>query len=135
MQEQEIHLRDYLKIVYKRRYTVYTFFAIVFAVVLIGTLSSSPVYRASTKVLIEIDNTIPYLRQKTIYNSPLTNGVIIPPKYDIGLEGFLEKLGVQYSLTIELPGIFDGQKRAEGGVTMINSVLRNFKEISNKENK
>jgi len=53
MQEQEIHLRDYLKIVYKRRYTVYTFFAIVFAVVLIGTLSSSPVYRASTKVLIE----------------------------------------------------------------------------------
>jgi capsular exopolysaccharide synthesis family protein len=53
MQEQEIHLRDYLKIVYKRRYTVFTFFAIVFAVVLIGTLSSSPVYRASTKVLIE----------------------------------------------------------------------------------
>jgi hypothetical protein len=83
----------------------------------------------ATKVLAETDNLIPYLRTKTIYKSPLNNGVIIPPKYDIGLEGFLEKLGVQYSLAIELPGKFDGQKRAEGGVAMINSVLHNFKEI------
>jgi hypothetical protein len=81
------------------------------------------------KVLSETDSLIPYLKAKTIYKSPLINGVIIPPKYDIGLEGFLEKLGVQYSLAIELPGKFDGQKRAEGGVIMINSVLKNFKEI------
>jgi polysaccharide biosynthesis transport protein len=53
MEEREIHLRDYLKIVYKRRYTVLTFFAIVFIVVLIGTLSSVSVYQAATKVLIE----------------------------------------------------------------------------------
>jgi polysaccharide biosynthesis transport protein len=53
MEEREIHLRDYLKTIYKRRYTVYTFFAIVFVIVLIGTLSSTPVYQASTKVLIE----------------------------------------------------------------------------------
>ena len=53
MEEREIHLRDYLRIIHKRRYTVYTFFTVVFLVVLIGTLSSSPVYRASTKVLIE----------------------------------------------------------------------------------
>lgn len=53
MEEREIHLRDYLRIIYKRRYTVFTFFIIVFIVVLIGTLSSTPVYKASTKVLIE----------------------------------------------------------------------------------
>ncbi|HMK49025.1 MAG TPA: exopolysaccharide transport family protein, partial [Thermodesulfovibrionales bacterium] len=53
MEEKEIHLRDYLKIIFKRRYTVLTFFAIVFIVVLIGTLSSSSVYQATTKVLIE----------------------------------------------------------------------------------
>ncbi|MEW6571041.1 MAG: polysaccharide biosynthesis tyrosine autokinase [Nitrospirota bacterium] len=53
MEEREIHLRDYLKVIYKRKYTVYTFFAIVFIIVLIGTLSSSPMYKASTKVLIE----------------------------------------------------------------------------------
>ena len=59
----------------------------------------------------------------------MNKGVIIPPKSDIGLEGFLEKLGIQYSLTLELPGKFDGQNRAEGGVAIINSILRNFKEI------
>ena len=53
MEEREIHLRDYLRIIYKRRYTGYTFFTIVFVVVLIGTLSTTPVYKASTKVLIE----------------------------------------------------------------------------------
>jgi len=53
MEEREIHLRDYLRVISKRRYTVYTFFAVVFIIVLIGTLSSTPVYKASTKVLIE----------------------------------------------------------------------------------
>jgi polysaccharide biosynthesis transport protein len=53
MEEREIHLRDYLRVIGKRRYTVYTFFAIVFIVVLIGTLSSTPIYKASAKVLIE----------------------------------------------------------------------------------
>jgi succinoglycan biosynthesis transport protein ExoP len=53
MEEREIHLRDYLRVIYKRRYTVYTFFAVVFVVVLIGTLSATPIYLASTKVLIE----------------------------------------------------------------------------------
>jgi capsular exopolysaccharide synthesis family protein len=53
MEEREIHLRDYLRTIYKRRYTVYTFFIIVFIVVLIGTLSTTPIYRATTSVLIE----------------------------------------------------------------------------------
>ena len=53
MEEREIHLRDYLRTIYKRRYTVYTFFIIVFAVVLIGTLSTAPIYKATTAVLIE----------------------------------------------------------------------------------
>lgn len=53
MEEREIHLRDYLSVIRKRRNTVYTFFAVVFVIVLIGTLSSTPIYQASTKVLIE----------------------------------------------------------------------------------
>ncbi len=53
MQEREIHLRDYIRVIKKRRFTVYTFFIIVFTIVLIGTLSTTPVYKASTKVLIE----------------------------------------------------------------------------------
>jgi polysaccharide biosynthesis transport protein len=53
MEEREIHLRDYLKIIYKRRYTALTFFIIVCAVVIIGTLSTTPLYKATTKILIE----------------------------------------------------------------------------------
>ena len=79
--------------------------------------------------LIENDKLLPYLKTKTIYRLPVTNGVIVPPKYDIGIEGFMEKLGVTYTITLELPGKFDGQKRAEGGVAIINSILKNFKEV------
>jgi len=53
MEDREIHLRDYLKIIAKRRQTVYTFFGVVFALSLILTLSATPVYIATTKVLIE----------------------------------------------------------------------------------
>lgn len=85
------------------------------------------------KVLIENDNLIPFLKTKTIYKSIITNGVIVPPLWDIGVEGAMEKLGVEYTLTLELPGKFDGQKRAVGGIAMITSVLNHYKEITLKE--
>jgi len=51
--EKEIHLRAYLGVILKRRFTVYTVFAIIFAVTLIVTFSTTPIYTATTKVLIE----------------------------------------------------------------------------------
>lgn len=53
MEEKEIHLRDYLRIINKRRQIVYTFFAVVFVLVVVGTFSTTPLYRASTRLLIE----------------------------------------------------------------------------------
>jgi polysaccharide biosynthesis transport protein len=53
MEEREIHLRDYLKVIVKRRQLVYTFFGVVFAISLIMTFSATPIYVATTKVLIE----------------------------------------------------------------------------------
>lgn len=53
MEDKEIHLRDYLRIVAKRRYTVFTFFTVVFVIVLIATFSATPIYMAATKVLIK----------------------------------------------------------------------------------
>jgi predicted deacylase len=79
--------------------------------------------------LIENDNIIPYVKTQTIYKVPVHNGVLSTPPYDIGIEGFMEKLGVTYTITLEFPKKFDGQKRAEGGVAIINSLLKNFKEI------
>jgi len=81
------------------------------------------------KALAENNELIPFLTAQTIYKCSVNNGVVIPDKTDIGIEGFLEKLGVQYSITLELPGKYDGQKRAEGGIAIINSILRNFKSV------
>lgn len=53
IEEKEIHLRDYFRIVQKRKATVVTVFLIVFALVLITTFTTTPQYNASTKVLIE----------------------------------------------------------------------------------
>lgn len=76
--------------------------------------------------LLITDSLIPYLKTKTIYKTSLKNGVLIPPKEDIGIEGFLEKMGIKYSITIELPGKLNGQKRLIGGIEIINNLLKRF---------
>ncbi|MBI9089261.1 MAG: polysaccharide biosynthesis tyrosine autokinase [Desulfobacterium sp.] len=53
MDEKEIHLRDYFRIVNKRRNTVFTFFIITFTLVVIATFTATPIYRAATKVMVE----------------------------------------------------------------------------------
>lgn len=52
-QEQEIHLRDYLQIVIKRKATILTFFALTFLTVFIATYTKTPYYTSSSQVLIE----------------------------------------------------------------------------------
>jgi capsular exopolysaccharide synthesis family protein len=56
MQEEEIHLRDYWKVIVKRRSSALTFFSVLVVVVTIGSLTTTPVYRASTRVLIDREN-------------------------------------------------------------------------------
>lgn len=53
MVEKEIHLKDYLTIVKKRKATIATFFILTFLVVVIFTFTATPLYRAATKVMIE----------------------------------------------------------------------------------
>jgi polysaccharide biosynthesis transport protein len=62
MEEKEIHLRDYLRIINKRKATVITFLIITFTVVVIATYTATPLYEASTKVMVERNA-----------SSPLTN--------------------------------------------------------------
>ncbi len=52
-EDKEIHLRDYLQIVLKHRQKALQFFGIVFVLTLLITFSTTPVYIATTKVLIE----------------------------------------------------------------------------------
>lgn len=52
-QEQEIHLRDYLRVLRKRQAVIYTFAGIIFAVTILATLATTPLYQAETQLLIE----------------------------------------------------------------------------------
>lgn len=81
------------------------------------------------KTMLENDKFMPYLKQKTIDGYKLINGVLVTPPEDVGIEGAVEKLSVDYTITVELPGKYDGQKRVDGGINVINSLLYNFKEI------
>ncbi|MCD4718873.1 MAG: polysaccharide biosynthesis tyrosine autokinase [Desulfobacula sp.] len=53
MDEKEIHLRDYLRIIGKRKGTIFTFFLLTLITVIIATFTATPLYLASTKVIIE----------------------------------------------------------------------------------
>ena len=61
MNEKEMHLRDYLRVIRKRRYLVYTILIISVTVVLITTLTATPLYEASTRLLIEKSENTPLL--------------------------------------------------------------------------
>ncbi len=68
LEEQEIHLRDYLKVIQKRKSTVLLFFILTVFVVVIVTFNMTPIYEASIQVLVE-KNENPSLVGNYYYNS------------------------------------------------------------------
>ncbi len=50
---EEIHLRDYLRVINKRRSLVVSIFVVIVALVVLATLSATPQYEGSTQVMIE----------------------------------------------------------------------------------
>ena len=55
-QEQQIDLRDYLRVILKRRWAILTVFAVIVTTVAIHTYTATPVYRATTRLIIEKEN-------------------------------------------------------------------------------
>jgi len=51
--EKEIHLRDYLRVVGKRKWAIVSFFVLTVLIVVIATFTKTPEYSAATKVMIE----------------------------------------------------------------------------------
>ncbi len=51
--EKEIHLRDYIRIINKRKGSIITFFLLTLIVVIIATFTATPLYKATTDVMIE----------------------------------------------------------------------------------
>jgi len=54
--EEQIHLLDYLRVLKKRRWTVFCIFALVVLAVAIHTFTAVPIYQASSRVVIEKEN-------------------------------------------------------------------------------
>ncbi|UCD86541.1 MAG: polysaccharide biosynthesis tyrosine autokinase [Desulfobacterales bacterium] len=54
--EEEIHLRDYLRVILKHRWTVITVFAVIVIMVTIHSFTATPIYEASTRLVIEKEN-------------------------------------------------------------------------------
>ena len=52
----DAHLTDYVKVVYKRRWTAATVFLLVMAVVTVYTFTATPIFEARTRLLIEAEN-------------------------------------------------------------------------------
>src|ERR1700674_4664577 len=53
----DVHLLDYVKVLYKRRWTAMTAFLIVFVTVTIYTFTATPLYEAKVQILIEKEAT------------------------------------------------------------------------------
>ncbi len=55
-EEREVHLLDYIRVLRKRKWIVLTCFFVVVLITAIATLTKTPVYRATTKLVIEKKN-------------------------------------------------------------------------------
>src|SRR5437867_4399311 len=56
LDEREVHLLDYVKVLYKRRWTAITTFLLVLISVTVFTFTATPIYQAKTRLLIETEN-------------------------------------------------------------------------------
>ncbi|HEC68502.1 MAG TPA: polysaccharide biosynthesis tyrosine autokinase [Candidatus Desulfofervidus auxilii] len=54
--EEEIHLRDYLNVILKRKWTIITCFVVLVTIVTIASFKMEPVYKATCQILIEREN-------------------------------------------------------------------------------
>jgi len=54
--EEQIDLRDYLRVLIKRRWSIITFFTITVLVVAIHTFTATPIYQAGSRIVIEKEN-------------------------------------------------------------------------------
>jgi uncharacterized protein involved in exopolysaccharide biosynthesis len=54
--DSEIHLLDYVRVIYKRRWTAITVFLVVFVSVTIYAFTATPIYESKVQILIEKEN-------------------------------------------------------------------------------
>jgi succinoglycan biosynthesis transport protein ExoP len=53
---QEIHLKDYLRVILKRKWIISTFIVIVLTLAILSSMNKEPYYRASVRLSIQKQN-------------------------------------------------------------------------------
>lgn len=78
----DVHLLDYVKVLYKRRWTAITAFMIVFLGVTVYTFTATPIFEAKTRLLIESDdpNVVSF---KEVINEEQTKADYYQTQYNI----------------------------------------------------
>lgn len=74
-------------------------------------------------------NKLPILDNATVYQEKCVNGVIISPIKDASMDNAMFNRGAIYSLCIEVPTKIPEDEQMIGGLLLVNSLLKNFKEI------
>ena len=54
--EQQIDIRDYLRVIRKRKWTIITFLAVIVITVTISAFTATPIYEATTRLIIDKEN-------------------------------------------------------------------------------
>jgi len=56
--QQNVHLIDYLNVVRKRKWVVIVFFLTVVSTVIVGSFCATPIYKATTQLMIENNDSL-----------------------------------------------------------------------------
>jgi capsular exopolysaccharide synthesis family protein len=72
-EDTEVHLSDYLRVLYKRRWPALTVFLIVFVGTCIFTFTATPIYNARVQLLIEKENTNVVTFKEAVEQNQLTD--------------------------------------------------------------
>ena len=81
----------------------------------------------SLKVLKK--NKIPILTSDTVYQEKCVDGVVIQPILDGSMDNSMFERGAVYSLCIEIPSKIPEDQQIVGCLMLLNSILKNFKEL------
>lgn len=125
MEEKEIHLRDYFRTIIKRRHTVFTFFTIIFVIFLIATFSSTPMYTATTKVLIE-KNEPANLAMMNLYYAPYDPDFYETQYQLIRSTSVAQKVVKMLSLDRTYDSYLKGDKE---GANIVGGTIKWFKDV------
>jgi capsular exopolysaccharide synthesis family protein len=127
--EEEVHLRDYLRVIFKRRWIIITVFVILVTTVTIGSFKMDPIYQATTQVLIDRENP-KVVNIEEVLGVNTTDKDYYQTQYEI-LKSKSLALKVIKTLNLDKSSEFISEKGEKGIFIRIKKLLFPVKENNN----